>query len=387
MVANGNNDGAPRTIQDFSIPQFSSRQSCIVYPELDATSSYEIKDYFINMLPKFSGDENQDASEHVDNFLDICGTHNIKGVSDEFIRLKLFPFSLMGDARTWFKTLPARSITSWTQLSIAGNILGKEPEQATTIIENVVANSSQWDSRELTRNSAYEVSSSNEVAALSRKLDAVVNMFSRNAEPCGICATQTHPTHLCPQSEAYLDTKNARITYQEQARTTTQVTDPIPPFNDPKANEQIEKAPVDISQEHTPAPAKKDQANIIHTSPEDLEVDHDSMGHSVFNNIEISMVHVLPVEFQPTASQPIFLDRDVVAEEAPQVNFMATEENQLTTKEDKLKAALAELFPRSSSANLHHLKSLYVTAYIEGIQFPKSSSTAELRSISYPSPS
>ncbi|TQE14354.1 hypothetical protein C1H46_000273 [Malus baccata] len=25
-------------------------------------------------------------------------------------------------------------------------------------------------------------------------------MLSRNAEPCGICATQTHPTHLCPQS-------------------------------------------------------------------------------------------------------------------------------------------------------------------------------------------
>ncbi|KAB2632586.1 hypothetical protein D8674_028833 [Pyrus ussuriensis x Pyrus communis] len=119
MAANDNNDGAPRTIQDFSMPQFSSRQSCIVFSELDATSSYEIKDYVINMLPEFSGDENQDASEHVDNFLDICGTQNIKGVSDEFIRLKLFPFSLTGDARTWFKTLPARSITSWTQLSTA----------------------------------------------------------------------------------------------------------------------------------------------------------------------------------------------------------------------------------------------------------------------------
>ena len=69
------------------------------------------------MLPKFFGDENQDASEHVQNFLDICGTRNIKGVSDEFIRLKLFFFSFTADARTWFKTLPARSITSWTQLS------------------------------------------------------------------------------------------------------------------------------------------------------------------------------------------------------------------------------------------------------------------------------
>lgn len=74
-----------------------------------------------------------------------------------------------------------------------GNILGKEPEQATTIIENVVANSTQWDSRELTRNSAYEVSLSNEVAAISTKLDVVVNMLSKNAEPCGICTDNTHP--------------------------------------------------------------------------------------------------------------------------------------------------------------------------------------------------
>ncbi|CAN6710571.1 unnamed protein product [Malus baccata var. baccata] len=58
------------------------------------------------MLPKFSGDENQDASEH-----------NIKGVSNKFIRLNLFPFYLTDDARAWFKTLPVKSITSWTQLS------------------------------------------------------------------------------------------------------------------------------------------------------------------------------------------------------------------------------------------------------------------------------
>ena len=54
MAANDNNGGAPQTIQDFSMLQFSSQQSCIVYPELDAASSYETKDYVINMLPKFS---------------------------------------------------------------------------------------------------------------------------------------------------------------------------------------------------------------------------------------------------------------------------------------------------------------------------------------------
>ncbi|KAB2617461.1 hypothetical protein D8674_013330 [Pyrus ussuriensis x Pyrus communis] len=44
---------------------------------------------------------------------------------------------------------------------------------------------------------------------------------------------------------------------------------------------------------------------------------------------------------------------------------------ELATKEDKLKAALAELFPCSSSVNLHHLKSLYVTVHIEGYPVSK----------------
>ncbi|KAM1260237.1 hypothetical protein ACFX2J_039434 [Malus domestica] len=125
---------------------------------------------------------------------------------------------------------------------------------------------------------------------------------------------------------------------------------------------------MDISQEHTPVPAAEDQANIIHTndtSPECLEVDRDPMSYSVLDNMEINMVHVLPAKFQPIASQPNFLDDDVVAEEATQVDFVATEEIELTTKEDKLNAALVKLFPCSSSANLHHLKPLYVSTYIE----------------------
>ncbi|KAM2749239.1 hypothetical protein EV2_028164 [Malus domestica] len=50
----------------------------------------------------------------------------------------------------------------------------------------------------------------------------------------------------------------------------------------------------------------------------------DPMGHSVLNNMEISMVHVFLAKFQPTTHQPNFLDGDVVAEEATQVDFVAT---------------------------------------------------------------
>ncbi|KAM1543947.1 hypothetical protein PS2_013206 [Malus domestica] len=70
-------------------------------------------------------------------------------------------------------------------------------------------------------------------------------------------------------------------------------------------------------------------------------------------------------------SQQNFLDGDVLAEKATKVDFVATEEILLTTKEDKLKETITELFPSSSSTNLHHLKPLYVTAHIEGYPVSK----------------
>ncbi|KAM2507024.1 hypothetical protein ACFX1W_029391 [Malus domestica] len=83
------------------------------------------------------------------------------------------------------------------------------------------------------------------------------------------------------------------------------------------------------------------------------------------------MVHVLPAEFQLTTHQTSSLDGDVVAEEATQVDFVITTEYESTNGDDKLKTALDILFPRSSSANLQHLKPLYVTAHIEGNQISK----------------
>ncbi|KAM2270251.1 hypothetical protein ACFXTI_037710 [Malus domestica] len=95
------------------------------------------------------------------------------------------------------------------------------------------------------------------------------------------------------------------------------------------------------------------------------------MGPSVLDNMEISMVHVLLADFQSSTSQLNFLDGDVITEEASHIVFVTVAEVESTTKDDNLKAALAELFPRSSLAKLHHLKPLYVTAHIEGYPVSK----------------
>ena len=101
------------------------------------------------------------------------------------------------------------------------------------------------------------------------------------------------------------------------------------------------------------------------------EEDSNSMGPSILDNMEISMVHVLSADFQSTTSQPSFLDGDAVAKEATQVDFMSLTDLEPTAKDDNLKAALAELFHRSSAANLRYLKPLYITAHIEGYPVSK----------------
>jgi hypothetical protein len=50
----------------------------------------------------FSGKADEDASAHLQQFLELCSTFVIKGVTQVAIRLRLFPFSLLRKAKQWF---------------------------------------------------------------------------------------------------------------------------------------------------------------------------------------------------------------------------------------------------------------------------------------------
>jgi len=51
---------------------------------------------------QFYGTTHEDASAHLQNFLEICNTFTIKGVPKDAILLHLFPFLLLGRAKQWF---------------------------------------------------------------------------------------------------------------------------------------------------------------------------------------------------------------------------------------------------------------------------------------------
>ncbi|XP_075500065.1 uncharacterized protein LOC142538636 [Primulina tabacum] len=83
-----------------------------------AANNLELKPALINMVQQnqFRGAATADPHLHLRTFLEITDTVKINGVSDEIIRLRLFPFSLRDHARSWLQSLPLGSVTTWADL-------------------------------------------------------------------------------------------------------------------------------------------------------------------------------------------------------------------------------------------------------------------------------
>ena len=65
---------------------------------------FELKTGLVNMVQAslFCGKASEDANAHLQNFLEVSNTINPKGTTMDIVRLRLFPFSLLGKAKTWF---------------------------------------------------------------------------------------------------------------------------------------------------------------------------------------------------------------------------------------------------------------------------------------------
>jgi len=57
-----------------------------------------------------------DPHRHISQFLITCSTMVPKGIPEDQIRLRAFPFFLLGDAKDWLYCMPAGSFSTWTVL-------------------------------------------------------------------------------------------------------------------------------------------------------------------------------------------------------------------------------------------------------------------------------
>ncbi|KAI3692330.1 hypothetical protein L6452_32144 [Arctium lappa] len=136
--SNGNNehrDGAPNIINlanseegkimDYVIPDFEQLNSGIVRPHI-AALHFELKPIMFQMLQtngQFAGMPSEDPHSHLKSFMEITDAFLIPGVSNDALRLTLFPFSLRDRAKSWFNSLDPGSVPSWSNM--AENFLRK----------------------------------------------------------------------------------------------------------------------------------------------------------------------------------------------------------------------------------------------------------------------
>ena len=112
-------DQEQKVLRDYATPSVNGATSSIRRPAIQA-NNFEIKPAIIQMIQQtvqFGGLSQEDPSVHIANFLEICDTFKHNGVTDDAIRLRLFPFSLRDKAKVWLNSLPPSLITTWEELA------------------------------------------------------------------------------------------------------------------------------------------------------------------------------------------------------------------------------------------------------------------------------
>ncbi|XP_055808273.1 uncharacterized protein LOC129876805 [Solanum dulcamara] len=107
-----------RTVRYVAVPLTANVTSSI--QKSPAGGRFELKQNMVQLLHfngQFTGLPHEDPQVHIQFFLEISDTYTPNGVSPDYVRLTLFPFSLLGEAKRWLKSEPPNSITLWNDLA------------------------------------------------------------------------------------------------------------------------------------------------------------------------------------------------------------------------------------------------------------------------------
>nr|XP_009790664.1 PREDICTED: uncharacterized protein LOC104238085 [Nicotiana sylvestris] len=100
------------------IDEYIEDINAIVPPRVHA-ATFNVEHGLILMLKAkgyFRNSNDDDLTQHLRNFLGVCAMHKQNNVSDDALRLRVFKYSLAGEARKWIQNLPPNSIHSWPEL-------------------------------------------------------------------------------------------------------------------------------------------------------------------------------------------------------------------------------------------------------------------------------
>ncbi|KAL0405481.1 UNVERIFIED_CONTAM: hypothetical protein Slati_3862000 [Sesamum latifolium] len=154
-----------RPMMENSFPTADGTFSSIVKPSVEA-NNFKIKPSIIQIIRssvQFSDFPDEDPNKYFINFLKICDTFRFNGVSNDAVRLRIFPFSLCDTAKDWLQSLPAAA---------GGTIMKKLPSEAFNIIDEIATNLYSYGQERADKRTAG-IHSIDVVLALSAQMNAL----------------------------------------------------------------------------------------------------------------------------------------------------------------------------------------------------------------------
>ncbi|GKA33009.1 hypothetical protein Tco_0719376 [Tanacetum coccineum] len=166
---------------------------------------FRLKNHMIQQVQnicQFHGLLGDDANKHLDKFLTITQSMKQNGVTDDALRLYLFPYSLTHHATAWFDRLPKNSIYTFQEMAskflskyfppsmidmfyngltlrhrdtinaaARGTFMKRQHGECYDLIENITAHHNDWDTS-AHRGESYgsTTSSSFEIVDLSQQM-------------------------------------------------------------------------------------------------------------------------------------------------------------------------------------------------------------------------
>nr|GFA15057.1 reverse transcriptase domain-containing protein [Tanacetum cinerariifolium] len=118
MVAEGPGDLPVldlRTMEELCQPSLNGRGGPIALIAIHATN-FGLKNDMIQQVQnscQFHGLPGDDANKHLDKFLHVTQSIKANEITDDALRLYLFPHSLTHHATAWFDRLPRNSINTF----------------------------------------------------------------------------------------------------------------------------------------------------------------------------------------------------------------------------------------------------------------------------------
>ncbi|KAL0434355.1 UNVERIFIED_CONTAM: hypothetical protein Slati_2769800 [Sesamum latifolium] len=241
-----------RPMMEYSFPTDDGTSSSIAKPAVEA-NNFEIKPAIIQIIRssvQFSGFPDEDPNKHLINFLEICDTFRFNGVSNDAVRLRIFPFSLCDTAKDWLQSLradreslydawerfksmlrkcPHHELLVWRQVqtfyngitlanratidaAAGGTIMKKLPSEVFNIIDKIATNLYSYGQERADKRTA-DIHSIDAVSALSAQMTTLTHKVDNLG--AAMWNGATNRTLWCMRSDGALEPRLHPISNQD----------------------------------------------------------------------------------------------------------------------------------------------------------------------------